>query len=363
MTEPATLRMEEVSHCVLCGAPGVPLYENLTDRLFGVPGTFGFSQCLTCRFVWLSPRPVLEDIPKCYTNYFTHEAPAPTEATRTRRPPSAWRQTLRRLILEARYNWPQPDRHKLLRRLAGGLLATAPLLRRRATYDLGALFPPWHGERRLLDVGCGNGSYLAQLKDLGWHVTGVEMDREAAEVAREYRQLAVFVGTLEEARFPEASFDAITMNHVLEHVPDPLALLKQCHHLLAPGGHLLMATPNLDSLGHRFFQQHWCALDPPRHLCLWRTSTVSRVFLDAGFRLLRCSTPTTGARFIYRTSRQIRRFGKATLKGPHTSPATTLFAHVETALHLLFPLLGEEVCVVARKPPAEASWSSHGRTR
>src|SRR5206468_492423 len=81
----------------------------LRDRLFDVPGTFSFSQCPDCRSVWLNPRPIREDIPKCYTNYFTHEAPPPPDDQRpSRRPPSAWRDTLRRLLFEARYGWPTP---------------------------------------------------------------------------------------------------------------------------------------------------------------------------------------------------------------------------------------------------------------
>src|SRR5207247_693113 len=82
--------MESVSSCFLCGAVGAPLYGGLQDRLFGVPGIFSFSQCPECRFVWLNPRPIREDIPKCYTNYFTHETPQPhDDQPLSRRPSSA----------------------------------------------------------------------------------------------------------------------------------------------------------------------------------------------------------------------------------------------------------------------------------
>jgi len=343
------LRMESVSSCFLCGAVGAPLYGGLQDRLFGVPGTFSFSQCPGCRFVWLNPRPIREDIPKCYTNYFTHEARQPPDDQRpNRRPPSAWRQTLRRLILEAHYGWPQPSRHKVPRLLAGRFLSMVPLLRRRATFGL-ALFPPWYGERRLLDVGCGNGSYLAQIRDVGWRAMGVEMDPQAAKVAREYRQLPVFVGTLEEAQLLEGSFDAITMNHVFEHVPDPTSLLKECYRLLSPGGHLVLAMPNLGSLGHRIFRQHWLALDPPRHLCLWRAATLSKVLRDTGFRVLRCVPRPAGAAFIYCASQQIRLHGHTNL-ALLPSIGGTVFERLESVLRPLFPGLGEELCALARKP-------------
>jgi 2-polyprenyl-3-methyl-5-hydroxy-6-metoxy-1,4-benzoquinol methylase len=350
MTGVATLRMESVASCFLCGAAGTQLYGDLQDRLYGVPGTFNFSQCPECRTVWLNPRPISEDIAKCYTNYHTHEAPAADDQRSSRRPPSAWRQTLRRLILEAHYGWPQPDRHKLLRLLAGRVLGFVPVLRRRATFGLDVLFPPWHDERRLLDVGCGSGWYLAQMRDLGWRVMGVEMDPQAAKVARECRQLRVFVGTLEEAQFPEGSFDTITMSHVLEHVPDPTALLKECYRLLSPGGHLILVVPNLGSLGHRIFRHHWRGLEPPRHLCLWRTATLSKVLGETGLRVLRCTTRPTLAAFIYSASQQIRRRGHVNRNALEYPVAAAVFERFERVLSLFYPELGEEVCALAQKP-------------
>src|SRR5688572_21093033 len=98
MTGATALRMETVSSCFLCGAAGTQLYGGLQDRLYSVPGPFSFSQCPECRSVWLNPRPIREDIPKCYTNYHTHEAPRTDDQRPSRRSLSTWRQTLRRLI-------------------------------------------------------------------------------------------------------------------------------------------------------------------------------------------------------------------------------------------------------------------------
>src|SRR5439155_14826299 len=138
------------------------------------------------------------------------------------------------------------------------------------------------------EVGCGTGWYLARMRDLGWSVIGAEMDPQAAKVANEYRQLPVFVGTLDEAQFPEGSFDAITMNHVFEHVPDPNPFLKECYRLLSPGGHLILAMPNLNSLGHRIFGRHSRGLETPRHLGFCRTDTLINVLRDTGLRVPRC---------------------------------------------------------------------------
>ena len=98
---------------------------------------------------------------------------------------------------------------------------------------------------RLLDVGSGNGLFLHQMKRLGGAVAGVELDGRAASVARAKFGLEVFEGPLEEATFPDEYFDAITMNHVIEHVLDPVGLLKECRRVLRPGGKLVVTTLNI----------------------------------------------------------------------------------------------------------------------
>jgi hypothetical protein len=60
------LATELVTQCLLCGTPGATLFQGLHDRLYSVEGEFGFARCASCGLVWQSPRPVMEDIPKCY---------------------------------------------------------------------------------------------------------------------------------------------------------------------------------------------------------------------------------------------------------------------------------------------------------
>jgi SAM-dependent methyltransferase len=99
---------------------------------------------------------------------------------------------------------------------------------------------------RLLDVGCATGRFLAAAAARGWEAEGVELNDDTAAIARE-AGLEVTTGTLESLS-PDQPFDAITMWDVVEHVPDPLGLLRAAHGLLAPGGRLWLATPNVDGL-------------------------------------------------------------------------------------------------------------------
>ena len=129
MTEPTPLRMECVSYCLLCRAAGTTLYEGLEDRLFGVSGRFNFSQCPQCGFVWLNPRPIQEDISKCYASYYTHEPPF--LANEDGRRLYKWREEIRRLILEACYYWPKSQSERPTRYVLGQLLGAIPPLRRK----------------------------------------------------------------------------------------------------------------------------------------------------------------------------------------------------------------------------------------
>jgi SAM-dependent methyltransferase len=151
-------------------------------------------------------------------------------------------------------------------------------LRRRAEVMYLDGIPPG----KLLDVGCGDGRIPAQLRRRGWSAEGVEVDPEAVAHARMKHGLSVHHGSLETLRFPDEAFDAIVMNHVVEHVHDPVALLRECGRILRSGGRLIVVTPNTKSLGHRIFGKDWGHLDPPRHLHLFSRGTLRDCAEKAG---------------------------------------------------------------------------------
>ena len=101
---------------------------------------------------------------------------------------------------------------------------------------------------RLLDVGCERGYFLHVMRERGWDVEGVEPFEPFAEYARREFGLSVLPSRLEDLR-TQVRYDMITMWHVLEHLEDPVAALRKCSQLLAPGGVLFFEIPNVDSLG------------------------------------------------------------------------------------------------------------------
>ena len=230
----------------------------------GLPGEWSFRRCTNpaCGLLWLDPAPVPEDLPKAYRDYFTHGRPEGTPAVPRGDPGMALR-GVRTIGL-------------VLRRFPSYRAIQAEHVAREATY-LGDLTPG-----RLLEVGCGNGSRLATLKEQGWQLVGQEVDSEAVTAARS-RGWDVRLGPLKDLHLEAASFDALVMVHVIEHMVDPVDELSECSRVLKPGGRLIVVTPNAASYGHRRFGRLWQGLDPPRHLYVFTRRTLGEVALRAGF--------------------------------------------------------------------------------
>ena len=345
------LRMESFPYCVLCGDRGEQIYRDLPDRLFGVPGQFNFSHCDTCKLIWLNPRPVLEDIPKCYENYCTHANIEEGTFGSHVRLLASLRDEVRLAILCGYYGYHHLHESHVLCRF-GPILAKIPFLKYRAVYDdLRERFPHYCGEQNalLVDVGCGRGDYLKRMQDLGWHVLGIEPDIVSATLA-ERKGIRVFKGTLEAAKLPEGTADQITMQHVIEHLPDPFTTINECFRILKKGGRLVIYTPNNESLGYRIFRESWLALDPPRHLFVFSSKCMALLLEKSSFKKYDINTVSVSARKIYDSSLLIYRVKKIDGNEPvRPQKGRTLFALKEALLSYVGRPSGEEIEAIAYK--------------
>lgn len=272
------IRSRSCADCYLCQAPGKLLYAGLTDRLFDAPGSWNVKLCPnpSCGLIWLDPMPIELDITKAYERYYTHEPE-----------------------LDEHFTSHEPRIKKVKAALARWYefcWRLTPLYREHRKLDLMCLGGRSPG--RILEVGCGNGQRLAQLRALGWDVQGQEVDEKAAAQARRGFGIPVFLGSLDQAGFPDDEFDAVVMSHVLEHVHDPVGLLAECKRVLKAGGSLVSITPNAQGWGHARFGAHWYGLDPPRHLLLYSRSTLARLALNCGFRDVRAWTTAARSHWI-----------------------------------------------------------------
>lgn len=157
------------------------------------------------------------------------------------------------------------------------------------------------GRGSLLDVGCATGSFLSVAQAKGWRCSGVEVSTFAAAEARQRTGCEVFCGKLEDAPYDGASFDAITMWDLLEHLPDPLVGLETARRLLKPGGFLLVNTPNENSLLRRvarlLYRGSGGSITAPvnrlyhrYHLYYFAAETLGVLFRRAGFDVVAMDT-------------------------------------------------------------------------
>ena len=334
------IQVREARHCLLCEAEGELLYRGLRDRLCGAVGSWSLMHCPKCQLVWLNPHPIPDDIGKLYSQYFTHQA---TDVKRGML--AGIRRFAKASVLQHGFGYRMKGSSSLL----GSLLGRIGPIEDMVGGDVRYLKAGESG--RLLDVGCGNGEYMDRMRQLGWDVVGVEPDGRAVSVAREGLGLEVFEGTLEGAKFPHDYFNAITMNHVIEHACDPIGLLKECRRILKPGGKLVVITPNIQSLGQRMFKDAWLHWDPPRHLFLLALHSLRLCSVRSGLDVQDLRTTAKGARWIWVTSSLIKWDGilvNSSAKGPGLSLRLKglLFQVVE----LVYPSdAGEEIVLIATK--------------
>ena len=313
--------------CHVCGSQGEPLYRGLTDSMFSAAGNWSVSRCSNgdCGLLWLDPMPIAEDLPAAYESYYTHGEPAKTGIYRAGK------------VVYSLF--------------AGCILWPAGILTDRRRAEL--MFLEGSRPGALLDVGCGDGTFLALMRSRGWRVTGLDFDPVAAQAARDRHGLEVHVGTIEEAFADrKAVYDVITASHVIEHVPEPIRFLSQCRSLLRPGGRLVLKTPNASSYGAKRYGPAWRGLEPPRHLHIFSAPSLISCARRAGFGVVSCFTSAAGADGILVASRVIAR------RGSFREPALSLAEKIE--IRLARPVLalaakfawlrdancGEELCAV-----------------
>lgn len=134
---------------------------------------------------------------------------------------------------------------------------------------------------RLLDVGAGYGLLLDEARGRGYEVCGVELSAEGCRHARDTLALPVIQGGIEDVSLKEGSFDAIVMTDVFEHLSDPVATLGRCAELLAPGGALVLTTPDPSSLTATLAGGRWWSLLVAHH-CLVPRRTLRELLSGQG---------------------------------------------------------------------------------
>jgi SAM-dependent methyltransferase len=239
----------EAVGCLACGSTDSSLFLTGEDDLTGKPGRFTFMTCAECGLVYQSPRLTLDGIRPYYEDQYIAHQP------------------------HARWGILAP-----LFRAAMGSLDRAKL---RIVQRHAALGP----SSRLLDVGCGSGSFLARVRAVtGAAVAGVDfVDLSHRD---EFAQVEFHHGVFSELQLGRNQFDVVTMWHFLEHDYDPQRSLRQAMSTLTPGGLLVIEVPRLDSVSFRLFKSRWPGVQAPQHTVLFDKTRLVQMVSSAGFDLV-----------------------------------------------------------------------------
>jgi SAM-dependent methyltransferase len=139
---------------------------------------------------------------------------------------------------------------------------------------------------RILDFGSGLGYFLNQARKHGWLAFGLEISPFAVKYAKEKFNHQIILGQLTRERFPFKYFDVITLFQTIEHLPDPLAEVKNIYKFLKKDGILVITTPNADSLIAKILGKKWFAFRPKEHLFVFSANTIQKMLVKAGFKVI-----------------------------------------------------------------------------
>jgi len=219
------------------------------DVTHGVRNVSRLVRCVNCGLIFVNPRPPFEELARQYEgSYFN--CPEPTFGG---------------------YEDYDADREDIARTFRRRMKLIRP--------RVGPAAP------RVLDVGCATGIFLEVAREAGWQAEGLDISRYALERAR-HRGFEVHEGTLTGAGLAAGRYDVITLWDLIEHVPDPAAVLAECHRLLRPGGLLALSTPDAGSVPARLLGGRWLGFRSiDEHLYFFSRRTMGAMLGAAGLEV------------------------------------------------------------------------------
>jgi 2-polyprenyl-3-methyl-5-hydroxy-6-metoxy-1,4-benzoquinol methylase len=231
---------EEVPECGVCGSDGWRAAGEVCGKRF--------ARCAECGVVRLYDRVAASQLHRLYAGYYPGADPSPEELR--------------------------------------GQLANPTFAHRRTRLE--AVMPP--ARRRIFEVGCGDGNFLAYLRGHGWQVHGSEYDPDTVELVRRRHGIELFTGDVVGGAPEGTPFDVIAAYHVLEHVYQPAEWLRALRRMLAPGGVVHLQVPNHGSLTRRLSGAAWASVMFPQHVYFYSPQTLSALLRRESFVPLSTTT-------------------------------------------------------------------------
>jgi SAM-dependent methyltransferase len=267
---------QRVMTCIACGSANEPYIDRIWDDRYGSPGIFSILKCVSCGQMVTSPPLSEQDLPALYSRYYPRG---------------------------------DVDFAAIKREADLVLLPDAAATRHRNGTDNQGHYLVKPGQR-VLDIGCGACVSLLEIRNLGGEAYGIETDPNVRAIADHFG-LTAHIGSIHDNPFPGVEFDLIVLNQVIEHVPDPVALLKLVRGRLKPGGKVVLGTPNSGSLNKMISGRKWLNWHIPYHLHHYNKKSFARIAEQAGYDVVSIRTITPNLWTIL----QFRAYGDETVEG------------------------------------------------
>jgi 2-polyprenyl-3-methyl-5-hydroxy-6-metoxy-1,4-benzoquinol methylase len=244
----------DLKRCKFCDGSISPLSSFWDDR-YGYPGRFAAWRCSNCGHICIDANMTPDQLTALYSNYYPRSAFDVEDWTPPRdvSQPLAWWRGLH----ASAYRWVPPN-------------------------------------VRVLDIGCGFGESLGYHRNRGCDAFGVDADINILRVAARHG-LQVKVGLFDANLWQASSFDVVTLDQVIEHVTEPVELLRGIWTVMKPGAILIVATPNVSGWGARIFGRRWIHWHVPYHQQFFTRVSISRAASAAGFSVESTKTITNSA--------------------------------------------------------------------
>ena len=239
--------MKRVEYCPICKGDSFSKFIKCRDHSV-TQEVFMIEKCTSCKFMLTNPRPEDKNLQKYYlsTKYISH--------TNKKTGLFSWLyQKIRKITIRKKL--------RFLNHLA-------------------------KNKGHILDIGSGTGEFLFACKKSNWQTTGVEPSKIARKQAIKNYSLTVSEKT-SLSLFKEKSFNAITMWHVLEHIPSLSKTIVSLYKILKDDGVLIIAVPNINSFDASYYKEFWAAYDLPIHLWHFSQETIVKLFENHNFKFVR----------------------------------------------------------------------------
>lgn len=247
----------EEAHCIVCGTPLEQYIPVISDDRYGCPGVYSIARCPACGQMATLPPLKESDLPDLYSRYYPRREV-----------------DLASLSKEA-------DKVKVsLARFRRWLAGTDNQGHYRA-----------HPGQTVLDIGSGSCLSLLEMRAMGVEAYGVEADPNVLSIADHFG-LRVHIGSIHDHPFPGVIFDLIVLNQVIEHVPDPLALLNLVKERLKPGGRVVLSFPNTTSIQAARSGTRWINWHIPYHQHHFNRQSFEKLAARAGYEPVAARTIT-----------------------------------------------------------------------